>query len=60
MLMAVRLMHIAFTKWGTRAYMDMEHLYAMKRAGYGGEGSGVTHERLAHEDWTALLNGLSA
>lgn len=31
MLVAARLMHIASTKWGTRAYMDMEHLYAMER-----------------------------
>ena len=31
MLVAARLRHIASTKWGTRAYMDMEHLYAMER-----------------------------
>ena len=30
-LVAARLRHIASTKWGTRAYMDMEHLYAMER-----------------------------
>ena len=29
-------------------------------AGSGGEGPGVAHERLAHVDWTALLDGLSA
>jgi len=28
--------------------------------GPGGEGPGVAHERLAQEDWTALLEGLSA
>ena len=31
MLVAARLRHIASTKWGTRAYMDMEHLYSMER-----------------------------
>ncbi len=31
MLVAARLRHIASTKWGTRAYVDMEHLYAMER-----------------------------
>ena len=30
-LATARLRHIASTKWGTRAYMDMEHLYAMER-----------------------------
>ncbi len=30
-LVAARLRHIASTKWGTRAYMDMEHLDAMER-----------------------------
>ncbi len=31
MLVAARLRHIASSKWGTRAYMDMEHLYSMER-----------------------------
>lgn len=31
MLVAARLRHIASTKWGARAYMDMGHLYAMER-----------------------------
>ena len=31
MLVAARLRQIASTKWGTRAHMDMEHLYAMER-----------------------------
>lgn len=31
MLVAARLRHIASSKWGTRAYMDMEYLYSMER-----------------------------
>jgi putative transposase len=31
MLVAARLRHIASTKWGNRAYMDMGHLYALER-----------------------------
>jgi transposase-like protein len=31
MLVAARLRHIASTKWGTRPYMDMGHLYALER-----------------------------
>lgn len=30
------------------------------RHGAGGEGLGVADERVAHEDWTALLEGFSA
>ncbi len=31
MLVAARLRHIASTKWGTRPYMDMGHLYALEQ-----------------------------
>ena len=31
LMLVARLRHIASSKWGTRAYMDMEHLYSMER-----------------------------
>jgi len=31
MLVAARLRHVAGTKWGSRRYLDMEHLLAPER-----------------------------
>ena len=32
MLVAARLRHVSGSKWGSRRYLDMDHLYAPKRA----------------------------
>ena len=34
MLVAARLRHIAGTKWGTRRYLDMDHLHHMEEPAY--------------------------